>query len=97
MIFLANGGTLSELELRVLYVCSQGPWTSRAPVGVLKKSLCFSLGLCSKLYFVFSCEAQLNTCTCALSARPSVRLSVRPSPKLNFSLFGQLMTTFDNL
>ena len=39
---------------------------------------------------IFSCEAQLNTCTCALS----VCLSVS---KLNFSLFGQLMTTYDSL
>ena len=43
---------------------------------------------------LFSCEAQLNTCTCVLS----VRLSVCPSViKLNFSLFGHLMTAYDNL
>ena len=39
---------------------------------------------------LFSCEAQLNTCTCAVS----VRLSVCPSQN---SLFGQLMTTYNSL
>ena len=43
---------------------------------------------------IFSCEAQLNTCTCALSVCLSVCLSVS---KLNFSLFGQLMTAYDNI
>ena len=39
---------------------------------------------------IFSCEAQLNKCTCALSVCPSVL-------KLNFSVFGQRMTTYDSL
>ena len=38
---------------------------------------------------LFSCEAQLNKCTCC-----SVCLSVS---KLNFSLFGQVMTTYAQL
>ena len=33
---------------------------------------------------LISCEAQLNTCTCVLSVRPSVCLSVRPSQNRNF-------------
>ena len=37
----------------------------------------------------FSCKAQLNMCTCAVS--------VCPWSTLNFSLFGQLMTTYDSL
>ena len=45
---------------------------------------------------VFSCEAQLNKGTC-LSVSLSVCLSVRLWSNLNFSLFGQLMTTYDNL
>ena len=42
------------------------------------------------IFFFFSCEGQLNTCT-FVSVCPSVRLSVS---KLNFSLF---MTTYDSL
>ena len=44
----------------------------------------------------FSCEAQLNTCTCP-SVCLSVCPSVRPWSKLNFSLFGQLKTAYDSL
>ena len=39
--------------------------------------------------FFFSCEVQLNTCTCAC-VRPSVS-------KRNFSLFVQLMTTYESV
>mgnify|MGYP003330655025 CR=1 FL=1 len=41
----------------------------------------------SRVLKTFSCEAQLNTCTFV-----SVRLS-----QLNFSQFGQLMTTYNSL
>ena len=45
-----------------------------------------------KKRIIFSCEAQLNKCTFL-----SVCLSVCPSPKLNYSLFGHLMTAYDSL
>ena len=47
------------------------------------------LGRENSLLYFFSCEAQLNTCT--------FLLSVCPWSNLNFSLFGQLMTAYDNL
>ena len=56
----------------------------------LKKKNCQASILRHFYHLVFSCEAQLNKCTC-VSVCPSVRL------KRNFSLFGQLMTTYDNL
>ena len=43
----------------------------------------------SHIIEIFSCEAQLNTCFCALS--------VCPWSNLNFILYGQLMTAYDYL
>ena len=51
----------------------------------------------SLIQTLFKFLAAKRSSTRALVLCPSVRPSVCPSPKLNFSLFGQLMTAYDSL
>ena len=63
---------------------------SEALIGVHVRRTDYKDLLGKNTILIFSCEAQLNTCTCALS----VCLSVS---NRHFSLFGQPMTTYDSL